>query len=520
MKARRRGGSLHAELPFTYTLFSTIDVYGDDLLDFTGDDKPERHAEVTEFLRRRGSGACRDAPLGPSSYLHMREPFSYIAEGSISENTSDAGGSFARVEDAMQHVWFISQRDGISTPFALNFSTSAQFLRYAERESLQFPTLRCGSSTMASEPIAAHEGPAKWLDIQTKNKTLVTDILSHFPVSADTVEHCCYPDDMDRVIAHSTLGYFFFNLMCTPIALGEVARGRHQVKSVIQQRLEAAMSAGPRSSTPSAVAVSVIVFFDWVVTVHEEPFHEFDDLLRFILINCGNRAPASNNRRLMQVMTAPFIFASFFQIVVGHLLDSESLTMIVDEVSDLVFLSKSTEGHNEEVVQRITNARRCFAEYAAELTRREYIASVLLHSHMMDSFLTKDKVCRTQIESAQAYLYRMSDEVGDCRDTVALTNWYQNVKDTWHHLQYGNKALRQTVLFTELINIMYPLITLQTLFSLNVRIPFAYYEDQMEKDLKPFFIMMGIVLFFLLLCGRAMYALWHKKHWSTRLLAT
>nr|CCC93703.1 unnamed protein product [Trypanosoma congolense IL3000] len=521
MKARRRHGSVNVELPFTYALFSAVDICEDDLLDFTGSEDREKDPELKEFRRKRDSKLGRsDLPSHYSSYIHFKSPCDSVAGTSIvTDCTVNENGNFARVDDEAQHIWLISKRNGETAPSALKFSTAGDFLLYTEKNSLSLPKAPRGSPTASNDPVSVSDVPAKWLDIQTVNRSVITDILSHFPISTDTVDHCCYPDDVDRIVAHSALGYFYFNLMCTPIT-ANCNRRSIQPKSVIQHRLEAVMSDLPMPSFPASVAVSVILFPDWIVTVHEKPFHELDDLLRFILINCANISPIAHNQRVMQVMTAPFIFASLFQIVVGHLLDSESLTTMADRIGDLVFLSKHDQGGNEEVVQRITNVRRCFTEYAAELTRREYIVNLLLQTHMMDSFLTRDEVVFKQLESAQGYLQRMSDEVGDCRDTVALTNWYQNVNNMWQLLQYGNKALRQTILFTELINIMYPIITFQTVFSLNVPVPFGYYEESGAGSLNAFFVIMGIVLFFMLLCGRAMYALWHKRRWSTRLLAS
>ncbi|ORC79096.1 uncharacterized protein TM35_002201000 [Trypanosoma theileri] len=519
MKSRRRRAVPNVEAPFAYALFGSVDIHDEDFLNFTGEKTTTRNAEIVEFLRNKSFAHGRDAAPKRSPYLRFQQPPD--AEN-IGLNDSSKNNSLAYVEDAAQHVWFISQRQGGATPFARNFITSNQFLQYAAQHSLEFPTPPQGGLTAENGNTARAtlpNGAAKWVDIQTTDKKLIADIVSRFPVSHDTIDHCCYLDNMDSLLAHSALGYFFFNLMCTPITPEDADNRSGETKSVMQRRLDAAMADQPRSAVPAPVAVSVVVFPDWIITVHEKPFHEMGDLLKFLHINCGSAGSASTMRRSVQPLTSPFIFSSLFQIVVGHQLDNVSLTLTLDRMGDHVFKVEKEARQQEEVVQRIANVRRCFGECAAELTRREHIVSVLLQPHMMDSFLTSEKVVCRQLESARAHILRLSDEVNDCRDTVAVTSWYHNVTRTWKLLLRGNKALRQTLLLTELTNIMYPVITIQTVYAMNVPVPFDSEGDPPVENTKAFFVVMAVLILYLLLCGRAVYTLFVRKRWSTKLLA-
>ncbi|KEG14987.1 hypothetical protein DQ04_00231130 [Trypanosoma grayi] len=520
MKSRRRREPIHAEAPYAYALYGNVDINDEELLNFTGEKRPSRNSEIVEFLRNKSFARGRDASARRSPYLRFQQ--AKDAETTVGSE-SLRSGSFAQVEDAAQHVWFISQRYGGATPFARNFISASQFLQYAAHHELEFPS--AGQSTTAATVVAEAEaaaaapcGAAKWLDIQTTNKDLIADILARFPVAQDTIDHCRYIDGMDRLIAYSGLGYFFFNLACTPSLPDADTRGRYQTKSVMQSRVEAAMADQPRSSTAAAVPVAVIVFPDWIITVHEKPFHELGDLLKFLHINCCDHGSSTAEQRPMQVMTSPFIFSSLFQIVVGHQLDIVSLTLTLDRMSDDIFKVEKEQARRDEVIQRITNVRRCFGECAAELMRREHIVSVLLQPHMMDSFLTREKVVCRQLESARAHLLRLSDEVNDCRDTVAVTNWYHNVTRTWNLLVRGNKALRQTVLLTELTNILYPVITIQTLYAMNVPVPFDSEGDPPVENMKAFFAMAAFLAVYMLLCSRTLYKLFNRRRWSTKLL--
>nr|CCC51508.1 conserved hypothetical protein, fragment [Trypanosoma vivax Y486] len=500
MKARRHRKALTAETPFTYALLGNIDIHDNDLFNFTGVRECGAAGSYVG-LQRIDETRRHHPPRRRSSYLHFQDPSSSYEAHVDAEDSLLTSSFFASVEDSAERVWLISQLGSAAAPSGRNFHTPV--------------------SPMYSSPLGVDdENASRWLDVQTSNRSLIIDVLSYFPVTQDTVEQCCYSDDMDRIVAHPNLGYFFFNLVCTPVGHDNEMDGPRAAKSVSQRRLEAAMNTQSSAFSSMSTSVSVIVFPNWIITVHEEPFHELDDLLRFIHMNCVSQSVTCNGRpRPVQRMTTPFIFSSLLQIVVGHQLDTVSMIRAVDMVGKLVFLPKHNEQHNDEVVERLTNVRRCFAGYAAELMRREHIVSVLLQPHMMNSFFTRCRVVRGQLEGVQSYLLRMCDEVSDCRDTVALTNWYHNVTVTWDVLERGNRALRQMVLFAELINILYPVITLQTIYAMNVPLPYSYEAEPPSTTLIPFLVILAIVMLCFVACLRILYVLRRRRHWSTRMLA-
>ncbi|EKF27706.1 hypothetical protein MOQ_008561 [Trypanosoma cruzi marinkellei] len=513
MKGRQRHAPLSAGVAFSYELFGSVDIKEEELLNFTGENGPRRNSEITEFLRNRSFATGRENVSRQASYLQFQQAVE-VGNGAV-EESGGWNNSFVSLEDAAQHVWFISQHSGGAMPFARNFTTADRFLKYAEEHSLFSTEPQEVEAAAPNEPPTA----AKWLDIQTTNNALITELLTQFPVSEETLNNCHYLDGMDALSAHSALGYFFFNLMCTPIVPEEETSRSRQTKSVMQRSLEAAMEDKPRSSVPAAVPVAIIVFPQWIITVHEKPFHELGDLLKFLQINCSDHGSGATRRRRRQIMTTPFIFSSFFQVVVGHQLDTVSLTTALDRMGDYVFKVEEDAKQREEVLTRITNVRRIFAECAAELTRREHIVSILLQPHMMNSFLTQERVVCQQLESARAHLLRLSKDVGDSRDTVVVTNWYHNATRTWKIICRGNKATRQMLLLMEIMNIIYPVVAFQTLYTMNVPVPFDSGGDPPVENPNAFFVVMGIILLYLLLCTRAGYALLKRRRWSTRLLA-
>ncbi|RNF08903.1 hypothetical protein TraAM80_02448 [Trypanosoma rangeli] len=513
MKSRQRRGPRNAEVAFSYELFGSIDIDSGDVLNFTGENGSRPNRDTTQFLHNKSYAQGKETTSRQSLYLQFQRTVD--VENGATGQTDDRNDSFVNLEDAAQHVWFLSQRSEGSMPFALNFTTSDQFLQYAKSHSL-FSTAPRGSVEKAA---AGPPKAAKWLDIQTTNETLLMELLSRFPLSEDTIDRCCYLDGMDCHLAHSTLGYFFFNLLCTPVTTEDEGYRLRQKKSVMQLSLESVMRDESHSSIAAAVPVAVIVFPEWIITVHEKPFHELGDLLKFLYINCGDHGSGTTTRRRRQVMTSPFIFASLFQITVGHQLDTASLITSLDRMGDYVFKVENDPKVKEEVLQRITDARRVFAECAAELTRREHIVSILLQPHMANSFLTQEKTVCHLLESSRAHLLRLGDEIADARDTLSVTNWYHNTARTWKILRGGNRATRQMLLLLEITNILYPVLAAQLLYTMNVPVPFQGDQGESMENTRAFFVVLAFILLYTLLCGRAVYALFHKKRWKTRLLA-
>ncbi|KAL7694881.1 hypothetical protein N2W54_006346 [Lotmaria passim] len=432
---------------------------------------------------------------------------------------------------------------------------------------------------------------AKWLDVQIdcsqpNSAERVAGLLDLLPISQETKDSCLYLSMVDSVDVSSaatgeasdaTSGYVFLNLMCTPVVdmqeetsasgagdsvkkrgfLSQLggdghtagksgqekkknkvgskkrparvsARGAYATtRSVMEMHFEAVRVGAPRSSVPEAVPVGVIVFADWMFTIHSKPFAEMDDLLRMVQLHCAppelmSARPCSSvllAPSMRRRFTTPFVLSMFLQIAVGHHLDSTTLAQVVDELGDDVFAVKEKQQDQDEVVKRITAVRRCFGECGADTARREVLFATLLQPIFAEQFFVADLTTRRELENAQAHLWQFQREISDCRDTVAVSNWYHNVAIQWVLLRRGNRALRMVLLLTEMANIMYPIVTLQTLYAMNVRLPFEANGDPPNNSLVPFFVLAGVFLAYSTLTLRAVRSLMKRKSFQTQLLA-
>ncbi|KAG5463946.1 hypothetical protein LSCM1_00120 [Leishmania martiniquensis] len=297
--------------------------------------------------------------------------------------------------------------------------------------------------------------------------------------------------------------------------------------SVMEMRFEAARTNAPRSSVPEHVAVAVIVFQDWIFTIHEKPFAEMDDMLRMVQLHCAPPEVATSQLgstallcpTMRRRFTAPFAMSVLLQIVVGHHLDSITLAQAVDELGDSVFEVKEKQKDQDAVLQHITAVRRCFGECGTDTARREVLFSSLLQPIFADRFFVADSTVRRELENAQAHLRQFQREISDCRDAVAASNWYHNVAIQWVLLRRGNRALRMVLLLTNMTNIMQPIVIVQTLYAMNVPLPFEAESDPPHTTLAPFFVLAAIFLVYCTLIVGAIRSMIVRKRFQTRLLA-
>ncbi|CAC9549380.1 protein of unknown function - conserved [Leishmania donovani] len=417
----------------------------------------------------------------------------------------------------------------------------------------------------------------------------VAQLLNRLPISQETKDSCLYLSTVDSIdisllatsdVSSTMSDYVFLNLMCTPVVENDVncagattattasdekrflhglgggnfgfsstdkkkrtaKSGKTQkrsaahvssqgtlsaTRSVMEMRFEAVRMGAPRSSVPEPVAVAVIVFADWMFTIHEKPFAEMDDMLRMVQLHCAPSEVTTSHLRyaaalsptMQRRFTAPFAMSVLLQIVVGHHLDSITLAKAVDALGDCVFDVRERKRDQDAVLKHITAVRRCFGECGTETARREVLFASLLQPMFADRFFVADPTIRRELENAQAHLRHFQRDIADCRDTVALSNWHNNVAIQWVLLRRGNRALRMVLLLAQMTNIMQPIVIVQTLYAMNVPLPFEADGDPPHTTLAPFFVLAAI---FLIYCGLTVGSIRHvlvRKSFETRLLA-
>ncbi|CCW67035.1 unnamed protein product [Phytomonas sp. Hart1] len=105
--------------------------------------------------------------------------------------------------------------------------------------------------------------------------------------------------------------------------------------------------------------------------------------------------------------------------------------------------------------------------------------------------------------------------MGQCHDAVMLTNWYANLSYYWVLLQYGNRSLRMLLLLAEMVNVLTAVSIFQSIFSMNVRIPFDSTAETPSDAKAPFYILAFALLVFMLWCARIVWDIIFRKRFET-----
>lgn len=486
------------------------------------------------------------------------------------------------IESREPHIWFMTQDNDEEPPYGFNFETSEELFSFLKARKMKLPGRRQRSSVPKATSVSGGEAkntnanPAnalleeeeeappltRWVDIQTKGDSrIVHEVLSRFPIDSVTEDHCLYLVEQDLInTTHTSLGsgkgYFFLNLMCTPTVTaqtlplchftvssssrtgglgGDAAAGAEtdwnastdhvshdnlcRGKSVMEMRFNAVRNNISRRAVPDPVPVAMIAFPGWVLTIHEKPFAEMDDLFRMLQVYCSKAerdfASMSWSFNVMtnQRFTTALFVVSFLRIAVGHNIDSVALAEAVDELSEVVFDVPATQKEQERVIRRITDIRRCFGECGTDVSRREHIIDTVLDTELENNFLIRDPVLKNVLEALQSHLRHAQHELADYRDTVAVSHWYHNVAVQRTILIRGNSDLRMILLLTEMCNIMYPVMLLQTLYSINVVVPF---DSSNNNSVLPFLVTAAFFSLYLFWFGRAVVKVFRKKVFNSQ----
>lgn len=477
----------------------------------------------------------------------------------LHDTKSPSGKVLRQIESHEPHIWLVQQEEKERTPQSpqgYSFSSPAQLFSFLREQKLRPPGYHSHSkAALFSSSAAVETAPlTKWIDIQTSGDTsILQSILSRFRVDPETEDRCLYHLGQDFIETknsvfgrhHSGGGFFFLTLVCTQVVTEEsiklwgtveaspsfttptpspssrlpdvssdsICRG----KSVMEMRFIALRhNLSRRSALPDPVPVAVIAFNDWVITVHESPFAEMDDLLRMLQLYCGSAE--DHIRRFSywsincnQRFTTPLFVSSLLSIAVGHNINSVSLAEVVDELGEVAFDAPENKKDEGSIVRRITEVRRCFGECTTDVNRREQIVDTLLDADIENNFFAADQTCKEVLETLRSHLRHSQAELSDCQDTAAVLHWYHNVAAQRVMLIHANRNQRLILLLAELCNVMYSIMLFQTLYSMNVVVPFDSNGNDPSTSYIPFIVTAVFFLAYLCWFGAKSLRLFRQK---------
>lgn len=405
-------------------------------------------------------------------------------------------------------------------------------------------TTDTSSSRSSSSSLRADEHDMYWLDIQTSDTDAVRDLLMHrLEVSQSTADNIVYLETVDRMEYFPSLGLVHVNLGCRPWTQGSTGpvrtlsglrkRNHHVTNSSSSYHPNDSVNASQMASfatnttaassddaNEKSVVVACLVYENWMITIHEEPFVELAELVRriqveFSLKRRSKQDESHHRHRTRHARMRPaWIMSTLTDLVVEEFLpDPTPIFLDVDRLDEEAMIVMNMEDQHEQrqLMRRIAALRRSIAVQRTHVNNKLFLLTQLLLPAMRSTFLAKRSSDCDVYVFAQDQLMNTADKLDTARDLLQTANsnfaagMAVRMARSSHIMDNRMHGMAQITL------ICLPPSLVGGLWGMNVQVPF---ETAADVPVVAFFVIIGCMVGWLLLNLRPMlriYSLSHKK---------
>ncbi|CUG87350.1 bacterial-type metal ion transporter, putative [Bodo saltans] len=435
----------------------------------------------------------------------------------------------------------------------------------SSRASKPASTGSCTSTSTISSESSERITETCWVDLQTTDTHEIELLLGMFHLSPSTIECVVEQHTVDHIEHFPTHGYVFVNISCQGIAANNhsiigCAKVAIPTTTPPQQRSRSgsvASSAGSNSAqnylnqhfagvleqTPQVV-VSCIVFPDWILTIHKEPFQELGDLVKQIHLDFtlkkkpgklrrhGSSALAMDHNNpssttasmppigsgesahvhapekrpsggggspvMRRIMRPAWILCTLVDFVVSNFLpDPTPLLSAVDDVESRVMLSAnvSNQRQQRDLGQRIAWLRRGITTHRRVVNSKEQLLAQLLLPAMRTNFIAKRSVNADVYVYCQKQIAKVAERIDAARDMLqSASSNYAAAGQL--RITRSSQALEHRMHFMSNITaVLLPPALIASTFGMNVTVPFMSSEGY--TDVRAFWVLMGLIVLWL-----------------------
>jgi Mg2+ and Co2+ transporter CorA len=421
-------------------------------------------------------------------------------------------------------------------------------------------TSRTSSSSMSSESSERiHE--TCWIDLQTTDNHEIELLLGMFHLSHSTVECVLEQHTIDHVEHFPSHGYVFLNIACqcapannsiigcTKIPVLPTPQQRSRSNSVASSAVSSAQSflrqhlGGVLGQAPQ-VTVSCIVFPDWIVTIHKEPFQELGDLVKQIhldftlkkkpgklrrhgssaqAMDAANHNPSSTTASappiasgesihtqppekhpsggasvMRRMMRPAWILCTLVDFVVSNFLpDPTPLLSVVDDVESRVMLlaNVSNQHQQRELGQRIAWLRRAITTHRRVVNSKEQLLAQLLLPVMRTNFIAKRSVNADVYVYCQKQIAKVAERIDTARDVLQSASANYAAAGQLR-ITRSSQALEHRMHFMSNITaVLLPPALIASTWGMNVTVPFM--SSSGYTEVRAFWVLMGLIVLWL-----------------------
>jgi Mg2+ and Co2+ transporter CorA len=380
------------------------------------------------------------------------------------------------------------------------------------------------------------------VDLQTKSASAVKRVLELFPLHAMTVQEVLQPQSTDIIEVFTAHNYVFVNVLCLklptedsfgdaittaesphghffrgPASLAPLRSEFHDEQAFAHRGGCAADAFSPDDDTFGNTAVydeakhtvmSAIIFEDWVLTIHQEPFQGLSEVFLRLKMHFGlgrsqkavprgigggdpgdlaawHRGPTSH------LMTSAWVLATCLEFVTESFLPDPTVALAeVDSVDEMVLLvgSEQYKKDQADLLLRIAILRRKISSQRASLFHKEQFVQQLLMPAIRTTFVSKHSSIHEHYKHTLSQLAHVAQRLDAARDILnqANSNFISNITMNMSHS--SSRMNLKMELLTQVATLCLPLNLVAGIFGMNVEVPF---QTDTHTSLTAFYVIIG-----------------------------
>lgn len=410
-----------------------------------------------------------------------------------------------------------------------------------------------------------------WIDLQTTSKHEIELLLDMFHLSPATIECVLDQHSIDHVEHFPSHGYVFLNIACQgmqantsiigcnpkiPVPVGQRSRSSSVASTASNTHSGARHIAGMIEETPQVI-VSCIVFPDWIITIHQEPFQELGDLVKQVHLDFTLKKKTGKLRRhgssqqavdatlnnnpssttasaptaapggsdaaafppekrpssgaqggavMRRMMRPAWILCTLVDFVVSNFLpDPTPLLSVVDDVEARVMLlaNVSNQHQQRDLSQRIVWLRRVITTHRRVVNSKEQLLAQLLLPVMRTNFIARRSVNADVYVYCQKQIAKVAERIDSARDMLQSASSNFAAAGQLRVARSSQALEHRMHLMSNVTAVLLPPALIAGIWGMNVTVPFSAATG--HDQIRAFWVLMGLIALWLVLTVKRLF---------------
>ena len=348
-----------------------------------------------------------------------------------------------------------------------------------------------------------------WLDVQTSDLDVVNSIFGMFPIEDEDIQRCVEVEGVDQLNVCATGNYVAVNLQCKAVVPEDYAEKHHGSQEPVVKEKEIRRHYRPQHylSTPGAAVCSMMVFEDWIITLHAVPFHGLSELIRKVQSHFGIRRKKGTRKTHRTppatLMSTAWVCATLIDfVIVQSLPDPNPLLAEADACDEMALMTGVDD--QLDMLQRIAMLRRRIGQEQTKLYQKEKMLQQFLAPDLRTTFVARQNRTAEVYARAQGQVARVGERLNAAREVMSHASGNLASNISLQMANASNEMNNKMKILSQVAAICLPLNIVTGMFGMNVTVPFQ--SEEYPDTIAPFFTLVAVmVLWFVVSLALTLY---------------